>query len=98
MWRPLRGRRLGRPKSEPGRAQAAPPVGAAGAESAWRQVNGPATGLIITAILNWVAIPLTFLVTAFVFVRTSGAGSPARWVLLVPLLALVLSSVMLWQG
>ena len=36
-----------------------PPVEATVAESAWRQVRGPAIGLIITAILNWVAIPLT---------------------------------------
>ena len=45
---------------EPGRVP--PPVEATAAESAWRQVRGPAIGLIITAILNWVAIPLVFLI------------------------------------
>ena len=83
-------------KSEPGSARVAPPVGVAGTESAWRQVKGPGTGLVITAILNWVAIPLIFLVTAAVMKFRGGLVSPA--LLLVPLSALVLSSVMLVAG
>ncbi len=60
-----------------------------------RQVSGPAIGLIIVAILNWVAIPLTVLVTTLL---VSGRGSLAPGLLLVPLSALVLSSVMLIAG
>jgi tRNA A-37 threonylcarbamoyl transferase component Bud32 len=78
---------------EPGRVP--PRVEPTAAESAWRQVKGPAIGLIITAILNWVAIPLFLLVSVFV---VSASGSPPRWVLLVPPLALVLSSVILVAG
>jgi hypothetical protein len=72
-----------------------PPVEASGVESAWRQIRGPAIGLIVTAILNWVAIPLLLLISVFV---VSASGPPPRWVLLVPLSALVLSSVILIAG
>ena len=82
-------------KSEPGRAGVAPPVGAGGAESAWRQVKGPGTGLVVTAILNWVAIPLICLVTAIVVNQGGFSHAP---MLLVPLSALVLSSIILVAG
>jgi tRNA A-37 threonylcarbamoyl transferase component Bud32 len=82
-------------KSEPGRAGVAPPVGAGGAENAWRQVKGPAVGLIVTAVLNWVAIPLVLLITMYVASSKGSAGAP---LLLVPLSALVLSSVILVAG
>jgi tRNA A-37 threonylcarbamoyl transferase component Bud32 len=82
-------------KSEPGKAGVAPPVGAGGAESAWRQVKGPGTGLVVTAILNWVAIPLVLFITAL-WVKGVGAGPTP--LLLVPLSALVLSSIILVAG
>ena len=78
---------------EPGRVP--PPAGATGAESAWRQVKGPAIGLIVTAVLNWVAIPLVLLITMYVASSKGSAGAP---LLLVPLSALVLSSVILVAG
>jgi TPR repeat protein/tRNA A-37 threonylcarbamoyl transferase component Bud32 len=91
----------GSAKSEPGRAQAAPPVGASGADNAWRQVKGPGTGLVITAILNWVAIPLTMLIALFVVKvaqRPSAVWFPSAFMLLVPLSALVLSSIIMIAG
>jgi hypothetical protein len=81
---------------KPERSRVPPPVGPTAAESAWRQVRGPAIGLVITAILNWIAIPLVLLITAFFVLRPS--GPPPAWVLLVPLSALVLSSVILVAG
>jgi tRNA A-37 threonylcarbamoyl transferase component Bud32 len=80
----------------PEQGRVPPPVGANAAVSAWRQVRGPAIGLIITAILNWIAIPLVLLISAFFVLRPS--GPPPPWVLFVPLSALVLSSVMLIAG
>lgn len=77
------------------RSRMAPPVEASAAESALRQVRGPATGLIITAILNWIAIPLVLLIAIAV---ARGKGVAAAPMLLVPLSALVLSSVILVAG
>ena len=82
-------------QAEPQPGRMPPPVEATAAESAWRQVRGPAIGLIITAILNWVAIPLVFLIALFLD-KTSEGG--AATLLLVPLSALVLSSVILVAG
>jgi serine/threonine protein kinase len=58
-------------------------------------VKAPASWLVATGILNWVAIPLIVLVTAAV-----ASQSPAHnyYVLFVPLAALVLSSVMIVAG
>ncbi len=82
-------------RSEPRGAQRAPPVGISGTESAWRQVKGPGTGLVVTAILNWVAIPLIVLVTA---VAVDQGGFHHAFFLGVPLSALVLSSIILVAG
>ena len=73
----------------------APPPVETPAQSAWRQVKGPAIGLITTAILNWVAIPLLLLISVFI---VNVAPAPPLWVLLIPPSALVLSSVMLVAG
>jgi TPR repeat protein len=59
-------------------------------------VKGPGTGLVVTAILNWVAIPLISLV-ALAVVAFKGPYHPAPLVI-VPLAALVLSSIMLVAG
>ena len=92
----------GSAKFEPGRSQPTPGVAAASAvESAWRQVRGPGTGLVVTAILNWVAIPLIILVTLAMVSRGpwSMFGTRAPLLLLVLLsAALVLSSIMLVAG
>jgi serine/threonine protein kinase len=61
-------------------------------EDARRQVYSPATGLLITAILNWIGIPCIVFISAF-FASQSGAGKAP--VILLPLAALILSSVML---
>jgi tRNA A-37 threonylcarbamoyl transferase component Bud32 len=82
-------------QAEPQPGRMPPPVEATAAESAWRQVRGPAIGLIITAILNWVAIPLVFLIALFLDKTSEGGAAP---LLLVPLSALVLSSVILVAG
>jgi uncharacterized protein len=66
-----------------------------GIADALRQVRGPGTGLVVTAILNWVAIPLILLITMFVASRKGIATVP---MLLVPLSALVLSGIMLVAG
>jgi hypothetical protein len=84
------------PKSE---SASSPPVlsaaAASGTGDALRQVRGPATGLVVTAILNWIAIPLIFLIT-FLLVRDRGAA-PA-YVMLVPLSSLVVSSLIMVAG
>src|ERR1035438_9415740 len=86
----------GSAKSQPGRSRPTPDVAAAsGMENVWRQVKGPGTGLVVTAILNWLAIPLITLVAFLVGIRTEGHHA---YLLLVPLCALVLSSVMLVAG
>src|ERR1039457_710381 len=84
----------GSAKSQPGQRQPTHGVAAAsGIENVWRQVKGPGTGLVVTAILNWLAILLITLV-AFI-AATEGHHA---YLLLVPLCALVLSSVMLAAG
>ncbi len=80
----------------PPRSSAAMPAPAAsGVGDALRQVRGPAIGLVITAILNWAGIPLIFLITMFVASRHAISKAP---MLLLPLLALVLSGIMLVAG
>jgi TPR repeat protein/tRNA A-37 threonylcarbamoyl transferase component Bud32 len=83
-------------KPQPEGAWVAPSAGASAVESAWRQVKGPGTGLVVTAILNWVAIPLISLV-ALAVVAFKGPHRAAPLVI-VPLAALVLSSIMLVAG
>ncbi len=83
-------------KSEPQRPEVAPLAGASAVESAWRQVKGPGNGLVITAILNWMAIPLISLV-ALALLRLKGPHYSAPLVI-IPLAALVLSSIMLVAG
>ena len=86
----------GSEKSQPGRSRPTPDVAAAsGIENVWRQVKGPGTGLVVTAVLNWLAIPLITLVALLVGIRTEGHHA---YLLLVPLCALVLSSLMLVSG
>ncbi len=79
------------------RSRVAPPVQAGAAESALQQVRGPAIGLIITAILNWISIPLILLI-AVVVARSKGAVGAPMLMLLVPLSALVLSGIILVAG
>src|ERR1039457_3470557 len=86
----------GSAKSQPGRSRPTPDVAAAsGIENVWRQVKGPGTGLVVTAILNWLELPLLTLVAFLVGIRTEGHHA---YLLLVPLSALVLSSIMLVSG
>ena len=86
----------GSEKSQPGRSQPTPGVAAAsGIESAWQQVKGPGTGLVVTAIFNWITIPLISLVALVIGIRTEGHHA---YLMLVPLCALVLSSIMLVAG
>jgi hypothetical protein len=86
-------------EAEPEQARLAPPVGAGGAASAWEQVKGPGTGLVVTAILNWVAISLICLVTIGLASRGPwGMHGRSALLLMVSLAALVLSSIMLIAG
>jgi TPR repeat protein/tRNA A-37 threonylcarbamoyl transferase component Bud32 len=80
-----------------GYGQAAPPVVANGVESAWRQVKGPGNGLVVTAILNWVAMPVIFLVLAATMRFGGGSFAPGP-PLVVPLCIMVLSCIMLVAG
>ena len=82
----------------PGATPSAPALtapGSSGVAAVWGQVKGPAIGLVVTGILNWVAIPLIVLVTAAV---ASQSAAHNYYVLFVPLAALVLSSVMIVAG
>ena len=83
-------------KSAPGQTPAGSRAGGADVESAWRQVKGPGTGLVVTAILNWVAIPLISLVgLAVIALKGPHHSTP---LVLVPMAALVLSGLMLVAG
>lgn len=62
-------------------------------EDAFRQVRGPAMGLIVTGILNWVTIPILALATIYLVARTAPGGSKA--LLALPVAALGLSSLIL---
>jgi predicted Ser/Thr protein kinase len=64
-------------------------------EDARRQVNGPALGLVVTAILNWIGIPLVLLFSVYLAWERIAGGSVMVWL---PVAALVLSSVMLVAG
>ena len=65
----------------------------AGFDVALRQVNGPAIGLIATAILNWIAIPA--IVMAMVFVGAGPNSLISDGLIVVPIAAFVLCTVML---
>jgi len=69
------------------------PEAAAGTD-AWQHVKGPAIGLVLTGILNWVAIPL--LLVLFVIVRND--VDRRLLVRIVPLVVLVLSAVIFAAG
>jgi TPR repeat protein/tRNA A-37 threonylcarbamoyl transferase component Bud32 len=88
--------------TDPAQAGKAPPAFAPPvAGDALRQVKGPGTGLVITAILNWLAIPLTMLIALFVVKvaqRPGAAVLPSAILLLVPLSALVLSTIIMIAG
>jgi predicted Ser/Thr protein kinase len=80
--------------AEPSAARVAavkPPV----APDPWAQVRGPAIGLIITGILNWVVIPLIFMTSAYFVVSSS---APPAYVWLIPLAMLLASSFILLAG
>ena len=76
-------------------ASPAPEVSAA--EDAWRQVKGPATGLIITAVLNWISIPVLLLV-GLIYVTSDRAAHISGAPFLIPLSAFLLSIVILVAG
>jgi serine/threonine protein kinase len=68
-------------------------LASAGPDAALRQVKGPATGLISTAILNWVAIPA--IVMAMVFVGAGSNSLIGDGLIVVPIIAFVLCTMML---
>jgi predicted Ser/Thr protein kinase len=68
------------------------------AEAAWQQAKGPATGLIITGIINWVGIPFIFIVMVY-FAAASDATHASRQLLFwLPFTVLVLGSAMIVAG
>ena len=72
-------------------AAAKPPV----APDPWAQVRGPGIGLIITGILNWIAIPLIFMTSVYFVVSSS---APPAYVWMIPLVILVVSTLILLAG
>jgi TPR repeat protein/tRNA A-37 threonylcarbamoyl transferase component Bud32 len=73
-----------------------PPPALSPAENAWRQVRGPGIGLVVTAVLNWICIPIVLLI-ALAFVRTSGTKLLLP-TLVLPLAVLVLSAIIMAAG
>ena len=73
--------------------KAAPLAPLSPAEDAWRQVRGPAIGLIVTGVLDWVLIPFTYLV-GLAFVSHFGAGqAPPAATTLIPVSAFIISAI-----
>ncbi len=73
-----------------------PRMAPSGGESAWQQVKGPAIGLMITGVLNLLAIPVIFLL-AVAALRSN--AQPSTFLLLaVPLAALVVGGTLLVAG
>jgi predicted Ser/Thr protein kinase len=64
-------------------------------ENARRQVQGPAIGLLVTGILNWVATPLIVLVLFRIVSERSGGMVPAIGLLPALVLNLVFSTLMI---
>ena len=64
-------------------------------EAVRMQVRGPATGLLITAILNWAGISVIAFVLTFLSATEVGMKPITQPVVWIPLAALVLSGVML---
>jgi predicted Ser/Thr protein kinase len=62
----------------------------------WRQVKGPAIGLMIVSLFNWIALPLLLLGMALVSRRNS-TGVPLR-LMIVPLMMLLLSAIIFLAG
>src|ERR1017187_3469449 len=92
----------GSAKSQPGRSQPPPQVAAASViEHVWRQVKGPGNGLVVTAVLNWMAILFIFLVMMAVGARGvffSRAPMLAKGEIMLVLSGLLLSGIMLVGG
>jgi predicted Ser/Thr protein kinase len=83
------------PKSEPDKSRQTPgAAGASGLEDAWRQVKGPAVGLVVTGLLNWLAIPVLLLVTGTV----QNDVDRHNLFIALPLAAVVLGSVIFAAG
>ena len=89
-------------KSQPGRSEPTPcPAAPPAIENIWRQVKGPGTGLVVTAVLNWLAILLVFfimLVDGTRSVLLSPAPVLAKGVIILVLFGLLLSGVTLVAG
>ncbi len=69
-----------------------PPAASPAGDNPYQQVKGPAIGLMITGILNWIAIP---------FLAAAGAIMEARWqgaLIWLPLAALVIGGVIFGAG
>jgi predicted Ser/Thr protein kinase len=62
----------------------------------WRQVKGPAVGLMIAALFNWIALPLLILGISFWSSRNA-TGVPLR-LIMIPLMMLVLSGLIFLAG
>jgi predicted Ser/Thr protein kinase len=83
------------PKSESDKSRRTPSAaGPSGLEDAWRQVKGPAVGLVITGLLNWLAIPVLLLVTGTV----QNDVDRHNLFIALPLAAVVLGSIIFAAG
>ena len=71
---------------------------AAAIEEARRQVKGPAIGLLVTGILNWVAIPLVALVVVLVMPMMQAQGQPGNLLAFVPISAMFIGSLLIFAA
>ena len=89
-------------KSQPGRSEPTPaPAAGPAIENIWRQVKGPGTGLVVTAVLNWLAILLVFFIMLADGTRSvllSPAPVLAKGAIILVLFGLLLSGVTLVAG
>jgi tRNA A-37 threonylcarbamoyl transferase component Bud32 len=79
-------------QSGPGGVNSPLPSEVSAAERVWPQVKGPATGLIIAGLLNWLTIPLLMVIAG-----AFGESLP-HYLLVVPVSALVLGAVLFLAG
>ena len=67
-------------------------------EQARQQVQGPAIGLLVTGILNWVTIPLVAWMVSLIMPMMMARGQPGDLLVLVPISAMCIGSVMIFAA
>ena len=67
-------------------------------EHARRQAKGPAIGLLVTGILNWVTIPLVAWIVSLIMPMMMARGQPGNLLALVPISAMLLGGLMIFAA